>query len=200
MHSLISIVVWLEFIIVLFSWSQWKRKSFKRSNGYDASDVMPPHPGHSPRPTSSSFDEAELIQPTNVPDLKAAVTLAGDDEEGSGQESEDEEEEEEDAEETAEEEDFEDVDKVIASVINRTPNQTAVSTRSTDLQQRPTNELAALGFANRNDYWEHSAFRRLRLMAILLALMATLGLIYSLSSTSWVYSGPRELHVGLFNN
>ncbi len=190
-----------------FNFFQWKRKSFKRANGYDASDVVE-------RVPSSSFEDAELIplrrQPSssagaslraNQPpsssnltpkatasdlcDLEAAMATAGVDEED------------------VEDEEEEDIDKVIASVTrpkltsgsaSRTPSRAShpMTTASGPRSTTVGGELATLGFTNRNDYWEHSAFGRSRLTAIVLALAAIVGLLYCLGATTWVYSGFRK--------
>lgn len=54
-------------------------------------------------------------------------------------------------------------------------------------------ELDALGFHNRNDYWEHSAFGSARITAVCLAGLASICLFYSFGATTWVYTGNREL-------
>ncbi|EUB58623.1 hypothetical protein EGR_06506 [Echinococcus granulosus] len=55
-------------------------------------------------------------------------------------------------------------------------------------------ELSTLGFINRHDYWEHSAFGRSRITAIVLASMAICCLLYCLVATTWAYSGPQQSH------
>lgn len=108
--------------------------------------------------------------------------------------------------------DEEDVDKVVASV-SRPRSAPSSSTQSgyrsgTLLRSLNApgqeiliggtssngNELAILGFTNRNDYWVHSAFGRSRVTAIMIAFMAISCLLYCLFSTTWVYSGIRMFH------
>ncbi|KAL7054250.1 hypothetical protein AAHC03_026253 [Spirometra sp. Aus1] len=74
--------------------------------------------------------------------------------------------------------------RVVAESGSRTPSRT-----SHPPSRQVLSELAALGFNNRNEYWEHSAFGRARICAICLAGIASLCLLYSFSSSTWAYSG-----------
>lgn len=97
----------------------------------------------------------------------------------------------------AEEEEEEDIDKVIALVVHPRSGASGGSllrAQKSVVQEAGSSggQLPTLGFINRNDYWEHSAFGRSRITAIVLAFVAICCLLYCLVATTWAYSGPRK--------
>ena len=90
-----------------------------------------------------------------------------------------------------------DIDKVVAAVSRPKggPSGETLSRASKQTSQPlggNGGELATLGFTNRGDYWEHSAFGRSRIIAIIIASVAICCLLYCLVASTWVYSGIRE--------
>ncbi|VDO07944.1 unnamed protein product [Rodentolepis nana] len=235
---------------------KWKRKSFKRSNGYDAADVIDRTPStyieqtelqplrHVPTSAvqaggvtttttivheSREDEEEEEIEcsegenrhshprddcppimthppmvssSTTSRDLEAGIRKSDtpiDNVDGSTESA---------IERKLDENgDDDDIDKVVA-MVSRPRSATSSSAQGgyesgtllraprTQGQEMPTggtsssdNELAILGFTNRNDYWEHSAFGRSRITAIVIAFIAISCLVYCFVSATWVYSG-----------
>nr|CUU99562.1 hypothetical transcript [Hymenolepis microstoma] len=233
---------------------KWKRKSFKRSNGYDAADVIDRTPStymeqiefqplrHEPtqsvqaggirttttvvhesreedeeegrgddesRRSNLLKDSAPLIttplmasSSTTSRDLEAGTHKSDtpiDNVDGSAESA-----NERKLDENGEEDD---IDKVVV-MVSRPRSATSSSAQGvresgtllralkTPLQEilikgtsSSDNELVILGFTNCNDYWEHSAFGRSRVTAILIAFIAISCLLYCLVSATWVYSG-----------
>lgn len=96
----------------------------------------------------------------------------------------------------AEEQD-DDIDKVIAAVAHprRVPSGETHARSSRPIAHALAgngSELAILGFTNRGDYWEHAAFGRSRITAIVIASVAICCLMYCLTASTWVYSGIRK--------
>ncbi|VDD82912.1 unnamed protein product [Mesocestoides corti] len=188
--------------------TEWKRKSFRRANGYDAADFIDRLPSsmlddteHLPLRRQTSVagtrqaDEVSVTTHTaeapnvrdDLRDLEACVKRSEKERES----------------EEAKADDDEDIDQIIASLTcpklttsssSINPSRSSYplgSSRPGATADTSVGELATLGFTNRNDYWEHSAFGRSRLTAILLSVIATVCLLYSLVATTWVYTGHR---------
>ncbi|BHF80514.1 hypothetical protein SprV_0702364200 [Sparganum proliferum] len=216
---------------------QWKRKSFKRSNGYDAADLeraasfdsyaeeieplvqassmsnpqdvgsdysMRPDSSRGPTATATTSDlggigQREQVKPQPSDDTDVVIECQPDEVDdiceaggsgGGGGAARDTAHEDETSAVQAESADAGSpgshrVIRVVAESGSRTPSRT-----SHPPSRQVLSELAALGFNNRNEYWEHSAFGRARICAICLASIASLCLLYSFSSSTWAYSGP----------
>uniref|UniRef100_A0A5K3FE18 Ion_trans_2 domain-containing protein n=1 Tax=Mesocestoides corti TaxID=53468 RepID=A0A5K3FE18_MESCO len=206
---LLCCLVFLDFRGHLFFFAcclKWKRKSFRRANGYDAADFIDRLPSsmlddteHLPLRRQTSVagtrqaDEVSVTTHTaeapnvrdDLRDLEACVKRSEKERES----------------EEAKADDDEDIDQIIASLTcpklttsssSINPSRSSYplgSSRPGATADTSVGELATLGFTNRNDYWEHSAFGRSRLTAILLSVIATVCLLYSLVATTWVYTG-----------
>ncbi|KAL5105199.1 hypothetical protein TcWFU_005276 [Taenia crassiceps] len=202
---------------------KWKRKSFKRSNGYDAADVMdhtspscpeqiellplnqeahpPPqntttttmivHESHDDNEENVDGTSFAIATPPIASPSIATTTTAGirksttpvNHDDGNAEV----------VVEGAEEE--EDIDKVIALVTRPRsgPSGGSLLRAQKSVVQEAGGSgggLITLGFINHNDYWEHSAFGRSRIAAIVLAFVAICCLLYCLVATTWAYSGP----------
>ncbi|KAM3187319.1 hypothetical protein ACTXT7_002558 [Hymenolepis weldensis] len=234
---------------------RWKRKSFKRSNGYDAADVIDRTPSTYMEQAEVQLLRPEPTQAAQAGGARTTTTIVHE----SREEDEEEEEDDEGAEcrrrhsrkdpariittppiasssttsrdleagirkskipvdnvdgntESAVERklDEDDVDKVVASVSRpRSAPSSSIQSgyRSGTLLRSLNapgqeiliggtssngNELAILGFTNRNDYWVHSAFGRSRVTAIMIAFMAISCLLYCLVSTTWEKNAERD--------
>ncbi|VDM19641.1 unnamed protein product [Hydatigera taeniaeformis] len=206
----------------------WKRKSFKRSNGYDAADVVdhtpptcpeqikllplsqetpslhqdtppPTTTGHESRSTSEENAEGTSVIITTPPAAPTTtVTDSRDLEAGIRKSITPLDHVDGDVEAVVEEaEEEEDIDKVVALVTRPRSGASGGSllrVQKSVVQEAGVSgkELSTLGFINRSDYWEHSAFGRSRITAIVLAFVAVCCLLYCLVATTWAYSGPRK--------